>query len=267
MPSPFPGMDPYLEGSIFWGGFHTRLYNAISQKLNGQLPEGYFAEIDEYVWLQAEQPEVRQLLGKPDTFVTDKNGSSATSAAGKGGIAIMPPSMHVTLPKAKKRKHRFVKIVGPDHVRIVTVIEILSPSNEERGEEREKYLDKRDEYLGTGTNLVEIELLRDGARMPFGKPSPMVADYYLFVCRGCNYPQAEVWPFTIHNPIPSIPVPLKPEHGDTQLDLQSCVTEIYDTNRYAMRIDYSLPLAPPLSTPDAEWATELLKKHAKKRKK
>ncbi len=267
MPSPFPGMDPYLAPPRLWGGFHTNLYTRIQTALNSQLPNGYFADIDEYVWLQEDQSEERQLLGKPDTFVTDKNGTPPTIASGKGGIATMPPPVQVTLPKAKKRKHRFVKIVGPDHVRVVTVIEVLSPSNKERGEDREKYLDKRDEYLGTGTNLVEIDLLRDGAHMPFGKPSPQISDYYHFVCRSRNYPHAEVWPFTIRNPIPAIPVPLKPEHGDTQLDLQSCVTEIYDTNRYAMRIDYSQPPTPPLGSLDAEWANELLKKHAKKRKK
>ena len=103
--------------------------------------------------------------------------------------------------------------------------------------------------------------------MPFGKPSPQISDYYLFVCRGCNYPNAEVWPFTIRDAVPPIPVPLKPEHGDTPLDLQSCLSEIYNTNRYAMRIDYSQPPTPPFGSNDAEWATELLKKNAAKKKK
>jgi hypothetical protein len=267
MPSPFPGMDPYLESSVFWGGFHSNLYSRIQTVLNRRLPEGYFAEVDEYVWLETDQSEERQLLGKPDTYITDKNRSSAPIVSGRGRIATMPEPVQVTLPKAKKRKHRFVKIVGPDHVLVVTVIEVLSPSNKERSGDREKYLEKRDEYLGTGTNLVEIDLLRDGARMPFGKPSPEIADYYLFVCRGRSYPHAEVWPFTIRDSIPQIPVPLKPGHSDTPLDLQSCVSEIYDTNRYSMRIDYSQPPTPPFGTVDAEWATALVKKNAAKRKK
>jgi hypothetical protein len=267
MPSPFPGMDPYLESSVFWGGFHTRLYNSISNSLNSRLPDGYFAEMDEYIWLQEDQSEEEQLLGKPDAFVTAKNGLSSPVSSGRGGLATELAPVHVTLPKANKKKHRFVKIVGPDHLRVVTVIEVLSPSNKVRGEDREKYLNKRDEYLGTTTNLVEIDLLRDGSRMPFGKPSPMVADYYIFVCRSCNYPRAEVWPFTIRDPIPPTPVPLKPEHGDIQLDLQKCVAEIYNTNRYAMRIDYSQPPVPPFSTVDAGWSVELLKKQHQKKKK
>lgn len=266
MPSPFPGMDPYLEAPEFWGGFHVRLYNKIGESLNATLPEGYYAELDEYVWLQEEQSEERERLGKPDTFISDQNGAHE-SAKGKGGIAIMPSPVYVSLPKAIKRKHRFVKIVGPDRLTVVTVIEVLSPANKAKGEERKTYLDKRGEYLATGTNLVEIDLLRDGGRMPFGEPPPKMADYYLFVCRKSEYPRAEVWPFTIRYSIPTIPVPLKPEHGDVPLDLQRGVLEVYDLNRYSQRIDYSNPPEPALRRPDAEWAAELLQKHARKSKK
>jgi hypothetical protein len=267
MPSPFPGMDPYLESPSFWGGFHSNLYNRIQTALNAQLPDGYYADIEEYVWLQEDQSEERLLLGRPDAFVTEKNGRSAPSS-GKGGVATYSLPERVSLPKAAKRKHRLVKIVGPDNQTVVTVIEVLSPSNKERGIDREKYLNKRDEYLGSGTNFIEIDLLRDGGRMPLGKPSPRTADYYIFVCRGKNYPDAEVWPFTIRDQIPLFPVPLKPDDGETPLDIQSCITEIYKANRYSMRIDYSNPPTPPFSPVDAEWASERLKSTgAKKQKK
>ncbi|MGL6094387.1 MAG: DUF4058 family protein, partial [Fimbriiglobus sp.] len=38
MPSPFPGMDPYLEDPTYWGGFHTNLYTGIQRALNQTLP-------------------------------------------------------------------------------------------------------------------------------------------------------------------------------------------------------------------------------------
>jgi hypothetical protein len=173
----------------------------------------------------------------------------------------------VTLPKAAKRKHCLVKIVGPDHLTVVTVIEVLSPSNKERGTERERYLNKHDEYLGSGTNFVEIDILRDGGRMPLGKPPTRTADYYIIVSRGCNYPHAEVSPFTIRDQIPLFPVPLKPKDGEVLLDLQSCVTEIDNTNRYAMRIDYSKPPIPPFGSVDTDWVGELLKSTAGKKQK
>lgn len=103
--------------------------------------------------------------------------------------------------------------------------------------------------------------------MPFGKPHPAVTDYYLFVCRTQDYPHADVWPFTVRDPIPTVPVPLLPAHGDIPLDLQEMVTEIYDGNRYTMRIDYAQAPAPPFGPVDAAWAADLLHKHVRKGKK
>ena len=50
MPSPFPGMDPYLEGSL-WPDVHGSLIYTIRAGLSAKLPKGYFANIDQYVWL------------------------------------------------------------------------------------------------------------------------------------------------------------------------------------------------------------------------
>lgn len=38
MPSPFPGMDPYLEDSIIWRGVHHELISLIAETLNTLLP-------------------------------------------------------------------------------------------------------------------------------------------------------------------------------------------------------------------------------------
>lgn len=259
-------MDPYLEDPAFWGGVHTRLINTISTALNRNLPEGYYAEIDEYIWLQTEEDDEREPLGKPDAFVTSKNGHSDGRETTTHALAGLTPAVAVLLPTAKKKKQRFVKIVGPDHLKVVTVIEVLSPSNKTKPADRKTYLAKRKEYLATGTSLVELDLLRGGQRMPLGDPVPD-ADYYFFVCRGGEYPRASVWPFTVREPIPSFPVPLKRPDPDVPLDLQRGMAELYDTNRYATRIDYTQPPSPAFRKPDAEWAAELLKKQSKKKKK
>ncbi len=39
MPSPFPGMDPYLEDPAFWEDFHDRFVTYWSDVLNGSLPD------------------------------------------------------------------------------------------------------------------------------------------------------------------------------------------------------------------------------------
>jgi hypothetical protein len=259
-------MDPYLESHVFWGGIHANLNTRIQTALNRSLPEGYYADIDEYVWLQADDPDERRRLGKPDAFISDQNGSEK-APQGRGGTAMLTAPVTVTLPKAKKRSHKYVKIVGPDNTLVLTVIEVLSPTNKDAADGREKYLTKRDEYIASGTNLVEIDLLRGGDRVPMGKPAPPDADYYIFVSRAQAYPHAGVWPFTVREPIPPFPVPLKADHPGVVLELQPCINEIYDAQRYARRIDYSQPPDRPLRKSDAEWAAELLKKHARKAKK
>ena len=263
MPSPFPGIDPYLENPVYWGGVHAKLIAAISDTLNLMLPEGYFAEIDEHVWLQAEEPDDNQVLGKPDAFVTGQNGTVGPRG---GGVAIDEPTTQVTLPMRRRKAQKYVTIVGPDGAAVVSVVEVLRPSNKNAGPGRDKYLAKREEYFATGTGLVEIDLLRDGERMPLGKPSTSGADYYVFVCRGGQYPKAAVWSFTVREPSPTIPVPLKATDPDAPIDLQRLVTELYDRNRYAGRINYTVPPAPPLRPSDAAWAAELLKKPAKRKK-
>jgi hypothetical protein len=265
MPSPFPGMDPYLEDPVFWAGFHANLNPRIQAALNRMLPAGYYADIDEYVWLQTDEPESRARLGRPDVFVTDRNGAGAPGNG--GGVAVLAEPVLVTLPKAKKRAHKYVKIVAPDHATVVTVIEVLSPASKASAEDRAKYLAKRAEYFASNTHLVELDLLRGGPRMPLGEPSPPDDDYYVFVCRGGRYPNAEVYPFGVRDRFPVFPVPLGGDEPDLPLDLKPCVDDIYDTNRYATRVDYAKPVAPRFRKGDAVWVTDLLSKHAKKKKK
>ena len=263
MPSPFPGMDPYLEEPAFWGGLHSRLIAALDGALSRLLPEGYFSDVDEHVWLQAEEPDDRRLLGRPDNFVTHRNGSGGHRPA--SGIAVAEPTTDAVMPSQKRETQKYLRIVGPDGATVVTAIEVLSPSN--KGSDRAPYLAKRGEYLAARTNLVEIDLLRDGLRMPMGRPSTPGGDYYYFVSRGASYPAVQVWRFTVRNRMPNFPVPLREKDSDLAIPFQSLFDAIYDTKRYSTRIDYSLPPVPPLRSLDAEWAADLLKKAARKRKK
>lgn len=263
MPSPFPGMDPYLENPVYWGGVHSRLIASISTSLNRDLPEGYFAEIEEHIWLQTEEPdEEREILGKPDVFLTHRNGKTKDD---RGAVAVAEPTVQALLPQVRRKTQKFVKVVAPDHFTVVTAIEILSPSNKASG--RAKYLAKREEYFASRTNLVELDLLRDGERMPMGRPSAPGGDYYFFVSKSAQFPAVQVWQFSVREKMPPIPIPLAEGDGDVPLKLQPVCEELYDENRYHQRIDYSLPPVPPLRSLDAEWAADLLKKSARKRKK
>ena len=262
MPSPFPGMDPYLEDAE-WPGVHAAMIVGIQAELNLALPVGYAARIDEYVWVQEMPGDVRRSLVKPDVFVPARRGGGGSSAA---ALSATEPTTRVTLPRARKRKNRFIEIVTGKGRRVVTVIELLSPANKLDGEDRESYLAKRREYLASA-NLVEIDLLRSGDRMPMGRPSPPVTDYYAFVCRADEYPNAEVWAFSVVEPMPVVPVPLDDDSDPVLLSLRRCLDRVYDDGRYAPQIDYTQPASPPFRPADAEWATEQLKLATKKAKK
>jgi len=265
MPSPFPGMDPYLEDPAFWSGFHTTFIVSLRGAITRLLPKGYYAEVEQHVWLQGDDPDTREPFAVPDSYVAEKN---EHGVAGDGGTAVATatvPSTEVTLPKTVKHKGTmFVKIVDQPGSRVVTVIELLSPSNKATGDDREGYLQKRNDYLVTGTNLVEIDLLREGERLPFGRPKPPPADYYALVSRADRFPKASVWAFGVREPLPVLPVPLKPADGEILLDLRSCLDRAYDEAGYQNRIDYSKPPADVLRKSDAEWAVEWLKTHIAK---
>jgi hypothetical protein len=269
MPSPFPGMDPYLEDPTFWSGFHTRFIVAVSASITRVLPPGYYADVEQHVWLQTDEPEEREPFAVPDGYIASPG--ETTGAGDRRDTATLSPTepqTEVTLPKVSKRKgHKFVQIVDQPGNRVVTVIELLSPSNKEPGDDREAYLHKRDDYLVTQTNLVEIDLLRDGDRLPFGRPKPPPADYYALVSRADRFPKASVWAFTARDLLPVLPVPLKPADSPVELDLRACLDRAYDDAGYQTRIDYSRPPQVALRKLDAEWAADLLKKHAKKTKK
>jgi len=250
-------MDPYLEDPTYWSGFHTRMIVSMGAAITRLLPGGYYADVEQHVWLEADDGEEQIPFAVPDAFVASGRGGGTATL----GLAVpTAESAIVNLAKAVKRRGpRYLHIVDKKGSRVVTVLELLSPSNKSRGEDREAYLAKRSEYLATGTNLVEVDLLRDGERIPMGRPRPPLADFYALVSRAEHFPKASVWAISVREQLPIIPVPLKPEHGNVILDLQPCFARAFDDAGYETRIDYFHPPAVGLRTADAAWAAGLPK--------
>jgi hypothetical protein len=258
MPSPFPGMDPYLEEPSLWPDCHLGIIAGMRAVLNAHLPERYAAYADRYVWLHEPDADTRVRMGKPDIYVADRGGEATGS---NGGATLVAPTV-VTLPVVRRQGNRFIKIIDRQSRRVVTVIELLSPANKNPGEDREAYVAKRNEYLATGTNLVEVDLLRTGERLPLGEPAPPPADYYILVCRANEFPKAGVWPLSVRDPLPAIPVPLNPQDQPVLLPLKPCLDRAYDEAPYSREVNYAEPPDPPLPEPDATWARELLARRA-----
>jgi len=256
MPSPFPGMDPYLENPAYWSGFHTTFLLYLRSALSRALPKGYFTEVEQHVWLAEEDEDEREPFAVPDAFVGAR-AERTTSAVAQ--LPATAPTAESAAPKPVSRKgHKFVTIVDQPGNRVVTVIEILSPSNKTAGKDRDTYLLKRADYFRTGTNVVEIDLLLDGERLPMRRPKPPRADYYALVSRADRFPKVAVWALTVRDELPVLPIPLKPADGEVTVALRPCMDSAYLDAGYEGRIDYTAPPLVALSTADAKWARELL---------
>ena len=239
MPSPFPGMDPYIEASGDWGDFHASLLVAIKAKLNELLPRRYRARVDVFVFIQVPHATRRRRV-EPDVFVVERPERRKPT----GRTAAVAAPMKLVLPAVKRTRRKSVLIVDRQMHQVVTAIEILSPSNKEAGEDRTAYLFKRNQYLANRVNLVELDLLRGGARLPLGNPPPRVDDYYVAVCRAWEYPKADLWNLTLRDPLPRVPVPLAADVPEVILPLRDCVDRAYEESSYDTELDYDQTLTP-----------------------
>ena len=172
MRSPFPGMDPYIEACGLWGDFHHDLISEIKNALAQAAPERYLVRAGErsYVVLVEEEGKAsRPFL--PDVSVTTERRKKPTRK--KSGTVVAEPvlSAEPVLMRAfieEEHREAFVEIYeATPEQRLVTSIEILSPSNKRpRTPGYDLYLRKRQSLLLGDANLVEIDLLRGGSRMP-----------------------------------------------------------------------------------------------------
>ena len=174
-----------------------------------------------------------------------------------GGVLVASPSVVGSLPRPKAvvRSRRWLSVQDNASRRVVTVVELLSPTDKRAGVARDKYQVKRDKLLRSGTHLVEIDLLRGGVRMPTRGLPP--CDYYCAVSRRPDRPRAELWPFDLAHPLPALPVPLLPGEAEPVVALKPVLDRVYDEGHYADRLYTDTP-DPPLTPEQAAWAAALL---------
>lgn len=251
MPSPFPGMNPYLEQSQHWHDFHERSVPLFAEPIGPQLLPRYVARINEHVYIHDLPDETRQFLGRADVGVTPLKSTDIANAP----AAVLDAPAHVVLPDFDRQSESFIEIRDRQNRELITVIELLSPSNKKPGEDRDQYVYKRNQLTSSGVNLVEIDLLRGGPRMPM-KTLPK-CDYCVLVCTQPEWPRAHLWPIGLRDPLPVIPIPLRPDDQPAKLDLKHAVDRVYDSAGYGYYI-YSSPPEPPLNADDAAWAAQFV---------
>jgi hypothetical protein len=171
----------------------------------------------------------------------------------------MEAPVYTALPEPLDAMHEsFIEIRDSENGYLVTVLELLSPSNKQVGYDRDGYIAKRRNYLLSHVNFIEIDLLRGGPRMPIEELSP--CDYYVLVKRASERTRAGVWPIRLRDSLPLIPIPMRAPDSDARLDLQAVLHSVYDRAGYRHRIYRGTP-KPKLLADDAQWADAILKEH------
>ncbi len=260
MPGPFPGMDPWLENRVLWQSFHNKYIAYCETALNRILPPQLVATTEMRIQLTPDNE------ARPDVGIVNRFAISPNLPVRGGGVAVaerttVEPLVIPTFPE--EERHAYLTIRDVLHQEsVVTVIELLSPSNK-RGRGYEQYRAKQAELLESETNLVEIDLLRTGMHTVAVPEERLLArqavwDYLVCVHDVTDRWNCKVWPFTIAHRLLEIPIPLGPAFAPVPLDLQALFDECYDTGRYGSLLRYTNPPETPFTESEAQWTSEVL---------
>lgn len=267
MPSPFRGMDPYIESCGLWEDFHRSLTGEIKAVLAQTISSDYVARFGQRSYAVSVTSAETGLprVSASEASVAFAPGRRPVRQASSAAVAELPDRGAETGPLSMRAliemefRETFVEIyeLRPER-RLVTTVEVLSPSNKRyKSPGWFRYCRKRQAHLEGGANLVEIDLLRGGRRMPMEDPWPD-SPYYILVSRKPTAPECAVWPAYCLRPLPEIPVPLSPPDADVCLALQPMIEAIYERSRYALDIDYRQRCRPRLDPTHAQWLQEHL---------
>ncbi len=255
--NPFPGMNPFFEQQ--WRDAHTMLIAYLRDDLQEQLPSDLVARAEEAaVALGADTGTVS---GRPDVQVREpwvfKETAPAVENPERSVKAANPVRVFVD-----EEIERWIEVLDTTG-RLVTVLELLSPSNKLESVERDRYLRKRRAFIQGGVNLVEIDLVRQGTPLsPAAVRSVLrkaTADYAVSVVRATQPSAHEVYPIGFRDRLPAIRVPLRTTDADVVVALQSLINRCHERGRYHL-LNYATELDPPLSPADAAWVDEILRR-------
>ncbi|MFG6094708.1 DUF4058 family protein [Leptothoe sp. ISB3NOV94-8A] len=253
MPSPFPGMDPYLEHPEIWPGVHLLLIAALAESLTPQLRPKYSVAVE--VRMYETTGDQSLLVGIPD--VTVQKTQQQTNQSINVAVA-SPPSqpMLVEVPMPMTVKQGYLEVREVTTKEVVAAIEVLSPINKRPGQGRRTYETKRERVLTSSTHLVEIDLLRAHEPMPI-LGQGWHSDYRILVSRNDLRPQAELYRFNLRDKIPTFRLPLRSGDQAPTVDLQCLLNQIYERSGYDLKLDYQKEPVPEFDE-ETDWINDLL---------
>ncbi len=259
MPSPFPGMDPYLESPVIWPDVHHELISEIRAALNPKLRPGYVVRVELRVYISDDDDPGRSLL-VPDVRVDTSPKRKGAKKPKRELVPSVTEPLIVPTLMDEEIEEAFLKIIHVESDSLVTVIEVLSPANKMRGSSgRASFMAKRHSIMNTEVHWVEIDLLRGGTPSVTDPPLRPSSDYRVLVSRADQRTRTRYWPIGVRHALPVVGIPLRGKDPEVPLDLGAVFTTAYERAAYDASVDYRKEPRPPLQGDDAKWARELLR--------
>lgn len=250
----FPGMDPYLDDPAFWRDFHSTFIHCWREAIADVLPESYEARLDETIHLVQMSEEVVKLI-YPDVSISRgrKRSRKSSRTSRKAAAAVLEPVIipHELVEEVRQLR---IEILHRPERTVVAIVEMLSPFNKV-GEGFADFCAKRQAILRQKVHLVELDLLLGGQRLPLAQPLPE-GDYYVLISRCDQRPACEVYAWSLRDPMPTLPMPLKSPDADVFVDLQAVFRQTYQRGRYGRSLRYDRAPLAPLKNEDRIWAMQ-----------
>ena len=221
MPSPFPGMDPYLESEKLWPSFQHHFVASLYQVLLPNLVDRYRARV-----------VARQ-------YVTE-----------------MPLFTSII---REQHEEEYLEIRQRTDNRLVTMVDVPSPTNKGTATGRAAYLKQRGDARLQKAGLVEIDLLLGGQPLlDYSRDGLPEWDYAVTVTRSLQPDRYEIYTTTLQKRLPRFKLPLAADDRDVVLDLQAVFARCYDQGGFGGQLCYKADPVAPLEDEDKKWVAELL---------
>jgi Protein of unknown function (DUF4058) len=258
MPSPFPGMDPFLEDPRRWADFHHRFITICSDFLLAAVRPKYYVQIEERVYISNENDATGKERIPDIQVVTNPDWAGGDLDTGGTAVEIAERVVAEARIRDDVREAR-LEIIDRENQLVVTVIEVLGPSNKSQASQgRTSFELKRQEVMRSTSHWVEIDLLRGGVGVEMVDPLPL-PEYLIYLSRVDMRPYEDFWPIRLSQRLPVIPIPLNADDPDVSLDIQAVFSTVYDRAGYDFTIDYAKAPFRPLQSELAAWADRLLR--------
>ncbi|MEM6318124.1 MAG: DUF4058 family protein [Bacteroidota bacterium] len=255
MTSPFPGMDPYLEGSM-WSDTHHGLASTIRELIAPKIAPAYIARIERYT-VRDTAPELGLGIMYPDVGLYKPTDDDVSVVSEPETTYFATPAT-VTIPNIEPIEIRIpvIELRDRDNNQLITCIEILSPVNKRRPG-LAPYRSKRQQLIESKVHLLEIDLLRYGT-LPFEHPNVPNTHYHITLVRA-NAGKTDVWGFNVQDSIPIVPIPLKKPDADVLLDIRKALDMVYERGFFHLSVDYEkVPPKPAFSEEEQAWMMKML---------